>query len=938
MSFEFKEERILPADDRRSPYYMSVPKRDAKPIDELVSYFKFWKGFVKDLRRYLGDLAITKEYSANLNYQMIKSVQFNGYKDLTTKYINAIDSSSYAQTNSLGNNQKKKGHSPSSSSLASLNEEEDSGREGSKRESSPNSRGGLSKPNTNSSNSGSGEKRPGILRTVSNNSTFMKNTLESNPFHKRVTSFNSPLMKSFQNVAQHTAQPGVHAVQSAALSLSQLQPTPLHDPPIPLEYFPDNSLFKNLPPLLINNHFQVFQHQMKLVRELNNKLIPRIETLKKNLSLKIKEIRANLKNESFGNDAVVIELSNTGKILNDFMKAVGKYSGEKPVLKNFTRENEEGELETVDDPFLLKLRLDYQLKNQLLQENYLFASYVNLQNISRDLLTYILKELNYIIQKIGKLLNQEAVYTGSVDIFAINLLGNLRKYVDTSTKTMWEHFIINNKNFINIYKDTPKSSLKICRNLDTLSIPYNDSIHSKCIRTGVMYKKMKLFKNYKGFFYVLTCNYLHEFRISTETADLENENPNAKAIARKKTKGKLGGYVGHDDEPSKSYNLNNLAIKLKDASGLKFVLSRLDDQSKKYTFKCIESQDYQNWYNDLCELLQFRANHLGRLKLLEDKMRLKEAGEKEKLHEDAMKEDKEVNEQSRKAANEEEELARHEHQRMRDSESNQAIEEDSRSNENKLNSERTDDEENQMNQMSQYPMGMLPGLQVPIIKTPLSSIETEQNPFEKTLASDASSVISGSPHDSPGHIGSVSLTPPIVASLNSQASVNHQKEHDNYLQLQKKFLRQQQELLNLKINHSSDQQLDKYQKLRHQILNQLKQQTPVQSSVNLNRPQELSRPSLPPTQQPVLVFGAPERPNSLSRASSTDSVQSMIHQAQIQQVLKANNDLINRLPEYQLNDNIPSETEPQILSRVGSTESVNDLHNEIPKFYVSSNH
>ena len=933
MSFEFNEESILPATDKRSPYYMSVPKRDAKPIDELVRYFKFWKGFVKDLRRYMNDLATTKEYSANLNYQMIKSVQFTGYRDLTSKYINAIDSSSYSQTSFQGN-QKKKGHSPSSSNLASLNEEEDSGQEGGfKRESSPNGRGGLSKPNNNASSSSGGEKRPGILRAVSNNSTFMKNAAENNPFHKKVNS--SPLMKSFQHVAQQAAQPGMHAVQSAALSISLLQSSPLQDPNIPPEYFPDNSLFKNLPPLLINNHFQVFQHQMKLVRELNNKLIPRMETLARNVSLKIKEIRVNLKNESFGNDVVVIEISNTGKVLNDFMKAVEKYSDEKPVLKNFSHDNDEDRLETADDPFLLKLRLDYQLKNQLLQENYLFASYVNLQNISRDLLTYILKELNYIIERIGKLLNSEAVYTGSADVLAINLLGNLRKYVDTSTKTMWEHFIIHNKNFINIYKDTPESSLKVCRNFDTLAIPYNNSVHSKCIRIGVMYKKLKVLKNYKGFFYVLTCNYLHEFRISGENADIENEKSNAKAIARKKTKGKLGGYIGHDDEPTKSYNLNNLTIKLKESHNLKFVLSRVDDQSKKYTFKCLEPQDYQNWYNDLCELLRFRANHLDRLKLVEDKMRVKEAEEKEKLHEDVLKQSKGVDEPSRKETTEELEQADYEDLHIHDTKANQSKDDETSSNESKLNSEKIEDEQNQANQ---YPMGELPGLQVPIIRTPLSSVETEQNPFEKTLASDASSVISSSPHDSPGNIGSVSLTPPIVASLNSQASVNHQKEHENYLQLQKKFLRQQQELLNLKINQSSDQQLDKYQKLRHQILNQLKQQTPIQSSIKTSRLQELSRPSLPPTQQPMLVFGPPERPNSLSRASSTDSVQSMIHQAQIQQVLKANNDLINRLPEYQLNENITSDSEPQSLSRIGSTESVNDLHNEIPRLYVSSNH
>ena len=36
-------------------------------------------------------------------------------------------------------------------------------------------------------------------------------------------------------------------------------------------------------------------------------------------------------------------------------------------------------------------------------ENYMFASYLNLQGIARDLFTYILKELHWVIDKFGKL-------------------------------------------------------------------------------------------------------------------------------------------------------------------------------------------------------------------------------------------------------------------------------------------------------------------------------------------------------------------------------------------------------------------------------------------------------------------------------------------------------------------------------------------------------
>ena len=64
---------------------------------------------------------------------------------------------------------------------------------------------------------------------------------------------------------------------------------------------------------------------MKTCKELKTKLIPRLETLLKNLSLKIKEIRSSLKNESFANDEVGYEISQTGKIFNTYNSSVDRY-------------------------------------------------------------------------------------------------------------------------------------------------------------------------------------------------------------------------------------------------------------------------------------------------------------------------------------------------------------------------------------------------------------------------------------------------------------------------------------------------------------------------------------------------------------------------------------------------------------------------------------
>ena len=123
--------------------------------------------------------------------------------------------------------------------------------------------------------------------------------------------------------------------------------------------------------------------------------------LLKQLSHKIKEIKTSLKNDSFANKDLLKEISKTGQALRRYTSAVELYCGEVPVTKKYV--DDEEELAALDDPLLVKLQVDYRLKNQLIMENYMFASYLNLQGIARDLFTYILKELHWVIDKFGKL-------------------------------------------------------------------------------------------------------------------------------------------------------------------------------------------------------------------------------------------------------------------------------------------------------------------------------------------------------------------------------------------------------------------------------------------------------------------------------------------------------------------------------------------------------
>jgi len=332
--------------------------------------------------------------------------------------------------------------------------------------------------------------------------------------------------------------------------------------------------------------------------------------------VKIKEIKTSLKNDSFANTELITEISRTGTVLSDYMSSVEYYSGKRPVLSKKECEkkavecsddedrNNNEEQGALDDPFLIKLRADYQIKKQLTLENYMFASYVNLQNIAKDLFTYVMKELNTIIDKFGKLeLNNE-----------LYLL--YKEKISSSATADWEYFISHNANFLNIYKDTPVQKKHDIRYFKNLTLPYANSIHNKCIRSGLLYKKSKVLKNYTRYFYILTCNYLHEFKI-------DNDDGNGGNLF-KKQKDKIGGYIGYKDEPIKSYNLNEYQITVKDEGSLKFRLSKHYKYANKHTFKCVSNDEFDSWFGDLQELLKFASKHYDRFALIEAKFAAKE--------------------------------------------------------------------------------------------------------------------------------------------------------------------------------------------------------------------------------------------------------------------------------------------------------------------------
>ncbi|KAI5956186.1 ASK10 [Candida jiufengensis] len=684
-SFEFTKEKILPTSDPRSPFYYNLPPYDSKPIDNLIEFFKFWKYFIKSTIYYLKEIVLVKELESNLNYQLIQAVQFPGCKDLPNKILQdiQINNPNINGTISPKNNTtptKELKKNLSSSSLTSLSTVGGGGsnNNNNNNNSSFNNQSYLQQQQFNNNNGSSTslsnsiphgpltssassiqnlpppssslksntppieKQRPGLFKTKSNNnSSFLKNAATN--LHKKNSSLTSlrqlaptstnisttssgsnspshhgihphlphhPHIHSDHHVPQlhthHQQQQQQHSTQQFAngattppLPISKPETLHSNDVKIPPTFFPDNSLYTTLPALLLSSHHHAFNNSYKLRKDLISKIIPRLEVLLKQVSHKIKEIKLSLKNDAFANPELSKEISKTGQILSKYMASVETYCGPRPVVKNRGLEEDEEEYAALDDPLLLKLKVDSRLKTQLVFENYMFASYLNLQNISKDLFTYLLKELNLVCDKCGKL-----------DL-ATEFYQYLKSQVSQSSSKDWEYFISHNKCFVNTFESTEENPKRDIRTMKSIDLPYSNLPQNKCLRFGIMYKKSKLMKNYTRYYYVLSCNYLHEFKFEEET-----HQPQKKT---NKSKDKIGGFIGFEDEPVKSYNLNDYQIATKDESSFKFTLTKVSNKSKK-TFKLNNLEDYHSWFEDLFELLKYGSDHHARFAYIQRKV------------------------------------------------------------------------------------------------------------------------------------------------------------------------------------------------------------------------------------------------------------------------------------------------------------------------------
>ncbi|SCU97998.1 LADA_0H09868g1_1 [Lachancea dasiensis] len=254
--------------------------------------------------------------------------------------------------------------------------------------------------------------------------------------------------------------------------------------------------------ILKKYHSSLGNQQIKMSKELSTVVVPKLDDLRKDLQLKIKEIK-ELHNDFKTNIGEHIAL--TGQLLQKYMAAVKFMStqvDDQKLLK-FKGHN----LKPKHDPYLLKLQLDLQLKRQLLEENYLQEAYINLQSSGMELEKIIYGEIQQTLQRYSALVSTTARISIS------NLCNELHQgLLSKPPATEWDHFVAHHPKCLVNWKST--EPIPQPRKLSDIRYPKMKSSLAKCIKAGYLLKKSQILKNYNKGYFVLTSNYLHEFKSS----------------------------------------------------------------------------------------------------------------------------------------------------------------------------------------------------------------------------------------------------------------------------------------------------------------------------------------------------------------------------------------------------------------------------------------
>ncbi|GHM92054.1 phosphatidylinositol 4,5-bisphosphate-binding protein [Saccharomyces cerevisiae] len=274
-----------------------------------------------------------------------------------------------------------------------------------------------------------------------------------------------------------------HAVQFPFFSIeNQYQPVSNEDKSMQKFFLPLGSgSVQDLPTMLTKYHDNLASLASKNSKELTSEIIPRLEDLRRDLLVKIKEIKA---------------------LQSDFKNSCSKELQQtKHLMKLFNESLKECKLGTPkSDPFLIKLQLEKQIKRQLVEENYLHEAFDNLQNSGAQLESVIVMEIQNGLTSYARILGKEAqvVFDSVISKLDSTILNK-------NTNLEWDSFILRNiSNFV-------PPNLPMRRFKEILYSNQNDPFTFE-VKSGFLEKRSKFLKSYSRGFYVLTPSFLHEFK------------------------------------------------------------------------------------------------------------------------------------------------------------------------------------------------------------------------------------------------------------------------------------------------------------------------------------------------------------------------------------------------------------------------------------------
>lgn len=225
-------------------------------------------------------------------------------------------------------------------------------------------------------------------------------------------------------------------------------------------------------------------------RAILTRIIPPLEKLRSDLHLKIKEIKGL--SGDFKN-SVPKELEHTRRALQTLSDALTGSYGRR------------SEIAPKNDPHLVRMVFEKQLRHQLQEENFLHQAHRNIESSGRALEGLVVKIIRDAFRQYQDILKLEVNTTTE---FAQN---SLQTAVDFPAEKEWDAFIAEAKDMVH-----PSVPMRTFKDID-----YPGMNRVTLIRSGRLERKSKYLKSYSSAFYILTAvGYFHEFKTS-QMGDLQ---------------------------------------------------------------------------------------------------------------------------------------------------------------------------------------------------------------------------------------------------------------------------------------------------------------------------------------------------------------------------------------------------------------------------------